>query len=45
MLKVVFEGVTGDGYTGDIALDDVQLNFKCPCKGMTVYIDTVAIDH
>ncbi|XP_071136388.1 MAM and LDL-receptor class A domain-containing protein 1-like [Mytilus edulis] len=31
-INIVFEAETGDGYTGDIALDDVNLNFVCPCK-------------
>ncbi|VDI10252.1 Hypothetical predicted protein [Mytilus galloprovincialis] len=30
-INIVFEAETGDGYTGDIALDDVNLNFVCPC--------------
>ncbi|XP_052089212.1 MAM and LDL-receptor class A domain-containing protein 2-like [Mytilus californianus] len=31
-INIVFEAETGDGYTGDIALDDVNLNFVCPCQ-------------
>ncbi|CAG2200380.1 unnamed protein product [Mytilus edulis] len=30
-MKVIFEGIAGDGYTGDIAIDDIQLMDACPC--------------
>ena len=39
MPQVMFEGVTGTSYSGDIAIDDVEiLDGSCPLPGMkTLY--------
>ena len=31
-VQVIFEGVIGDGYTGDIAVDDVKLGITNLCS-------------
>ena len=31
VFQVGFEGIATKGYTGDIAIDDIQLNMDCPC--------------
>lgn len=33
MFQVVFEGIIGNGYAGDMAIDDIQLTTNCPSKG------------
>ena len=34
LLQVVFEGVIGNGYQGDIAIDDISvMNGKCSSPG------------
>ena len=35
VLQVIFEGITGTSYTGDIAIDDVEImDGACPLPGM-----------
>ena len=29
--KIMFEALAGDGYTGDVAIDDVNIMDACPC--------------
>ena len=33
MFQLVFEGVRGNGYAGDIALDDLTFSTSCPKPG------------
>ena len=36
--QVIFEGITGTSYTGDIAIDDVEiLDGACPLPGVHNY--------
>ena len=35
VLQVIFEGITGTSYTGDIAIDDVEImDGACPLPGL-----------
>lgn len=36
--KVIFEGVRGRNYAGDIAIDDVSLKLKDDCSGIIYFI-------
>lgn len=41
-LQVIFEGITGTSYTGDIAIDDVEImDGACPLPGRFAYSDVI----
>ena len=37
--QIIFEGITGNSFTGDIAIDSVEINSgKCPGKSSSICI-------
>jgi len=43
-LQVTFEGITGNSFTGDIAIDSVKIT-EGSCPGRKMLIKYFALDH